>query len=82
PGSYRYTLDLLLAEVKEASKLGICAIALFPALPEEKKDATGTESYNPNGLIQRTIRAIKETVPEMIVITDVALDPFSDQGHD
>jgi len=82
PGSYRYTLDLLLAEVKEASKLGICAIALFPALPESKKDATGTESYNPNGLIQRTIRAIKETVPEMIVITDVALDPFSDQGHD
>jgi porphobilinogen synthase len=82
PGSYRYTLDLLLAEVKEASKLGICAIALFPALPETKKDAVGTESYNPNGLIQRTIRAIKETVPEMIVITDVALDPFSDQGHD
>ncbi|AFZ51824.1 porphobilinogen synthase [Dactylococcopsis salina] len=82
PGSYRYTLDLLLAEVKEASKLGICSIALFPALPEDKKDATATESYNPNGLVQRTIRAIKETVPEMIVITDVALDPFSDQGHD
>ena len=82
PGSYRYTLDLLLAEVKEAAQLGICAIALFPALPEEQKDATATESYNPNGLVQRTIRAIKETVPEMIVITDVALDPFSNQGHD
>jgi len=82
PGSYRYTLDLLLAEVKEAYQLGIRAIALFPALPEEKKDATGTESYNPNGLVQRTIRAIKETVPDMLVITDVALDPFSSQGHD
>lgn len=82
PGSYRYTLDLLLAEVKEAAQLGIRAIALFPALPEAKKDATGTESYNPNGLVQRTIRAIKETVPEVVVITDVALDPFSDQGHD
>ncbi|QDZ39167.1 porphobilinogen synthase [Euhalothece natronophila Z-M001] len=82
PGSYRYTLDLLLAEVKEAAQLGIRAIALFPALPEAKKDATGTESYNPNGLVQRTIRAIKETVPDVVVITDVALDPFSDQGHD
>ncbi len=82
PGSYRYTLDLLLAEVKEAYQLGIRAIALFPALDEEKKDATGSESYNPNGLVQRTIRAIKETVPDILVITDVALDPFSSQGHD
>ncbi|URD48464.1 porphobilinogen synthase [Chroococcidiopsis sp. CCNUC1] len=82
PGCYRYSLDLLLKEVAEACELGINAIALFPVIPEAKKDATGTESYNPNGLVQQTVRAIKQTVPEMVVITDVALDPFSTHGHD
>lgn len=82
PGCYRYSLDLLLAEVAEAWNLGIGAIALFPVVPEDKKDSTGTESYNPDGLVQRTIRAIKKQVPDILVITDVALDPFSSDGHD
>ncbi|NET07760.1 MAG: porphobilinogen synthase [Symploca sp. SIO2B6] len=82
PGCYRYSLDLLLKEVAEAFSLGIKAIALFPLIPEAKKDATGTESYNPEGLVQQTVRAIKKEVPEIVVITDVALDPFSSEGHD
>jgi porphobilinogen synthase len=82
PGSYRYTLDLLLKEIEEVFALGINAIALFPAVPPEKKDVTGTESYNPDGLIQRTVRAIKQSTPDIIVITDVALDPFTTHGHD
>ncbi|ERN39923.1 delta-aminolevulinic acid dehydratase [Rubidibacter lacunae KORDI 51-2] len=82
PDCFRYTLDLLLHEVKEAAALGIPAIALFPVIPEDFKDSTGTESYNPDGLVQRTIRAIKEVVPDIVVITDVALDPYSSDGHD
>lgn len=82
PGCYRYSLDLLLLEVAEAFALGINAIALFPVIPDHKKDATGTESYNPSGLVQQTVKAIKQAVPEIIVITDVALDPFSTHGHD
>ncbi|MDJ0553443.1 MAG: porphobilinogen synthase [Microcoleaceae cyanobacterium MO_207.B10] len=82
PGSYRYTLDLLLKEIEDAYNLGINAIDLFPLVPEAKKDNLGTESYNPEGLIQRTIRAIKQTIPDIVVITDVALDPYSSEGHD
>ena len=82
PGSYRYTLDLLLKEVAEAYELGIPAIALFPLVPEEKKDNAGTESYNPDGLVQRAVRAIKQAVPDIMIVTDVALDPFSTKGHD
>ena len=82
PGSYRYTLDLLLKEVQEAWDLGIPAIALFPLVAEEKKDNAGTESYNPEGLIQRTVRAIKKAIPDIMIITDIALDPFSSKGHD
>jgi porphobilinogen synthase len=82
PDSYRYTLDLLLKEIEEVYALGINAIALFPAVPPEKKDVTGSESYNPDGLIQRTVRAIKQSTPDIIVITDVALDPFTTHGHD
>lgn len=82
PGCYRYSLDLLLKEVAEAFSLGIKAIALFPLVAEAKKDATGTESYNPEGLVQRTVRAIKQQIPEIVVITDIALDPFSTEGHD
>lgn len=82
PGSYRYTLDLLLKEVTEAWELGIPAIALFPLVAEEKKDNAGTESYNPEGLIQRTVRAIKQAIPDIMIITDIALDPFSSKGHD
>jgi porphobilinogen synthase len=81
-GTYRYTLDLLLKEVKESWELGIPAIALFPLVAEEKKDNAGTESYNPDGLIQRTVRAIKQAIPDIMIITDIALDPFSSKGHD
>ncbi|MBD2432236.1 MULTISPECIES: porphobilinogen synthase [Fischerella] len=82
PGCYRYTLDLLLKEIVEVYQLGIGAIALFPVIPEAKKDDTGSESYNSDGLVQRTVKAIKQAVPEILVITDVALDPFTTHGHD
>jgi porphobilinogen synthase len=82
PGCYRYTLDLLLKEIAEISALGINAVALFPVILESRKDDLGTESYNPDGLVQRTVRAIKENIPEIFVITDIALDPFTTHGHD
>ena len=82
PGCYRYTLDLLLKEIADAYNLGIKAIALFPVVAEEKKDDNGTESYHPDGLVQRTVKAIKAQTPDIIVITDVALDPFTTHGHD
>lgn len=82
PGCHRYTLDLLLDEVKEVYRLGIGAIALFPLIPYDQKDNAGTESYNPNGLIPRAVRAIKQAVPDILLITDVALDPYSSEGHD
>ncbi|MDX2273766.1 MAG: porphobilinogen synthase [Cyanobacteriota bacterium] len=82
PGCYRYTPDRLLEEIKEAAHLGIPAIALFPVVPEAKKDPTGQESFNPTGLIQTCLRQIKQLVPEILVITDVALDPYNSDGHD
>jgi porphobilinogen synthase len=82
PGCYRYTLDLLLAEIRSAVTLGIGAIALFPKVPESLKDNVGTESYNPEGLVPRVVRAVKAEFPEVVVITDVALDPYSSEGHD
>ncbi len=82
PEAYRFTLDLLVKEVEEIYALGIKAIALFPAVPEEKKDLTGSESFNPEGLAQRAVRAIKAAVPDVIIFTDVALDPFTTHGHD
>ncbi|MEA5419150.1 porphobilinogen synthase [Spirulina sp. CCNP1310] len=82
PGIFRYTLDLLLEEAKTAAQLGIGAIALFPLIPEAQKDNTGQESYNPAGLIPRAIRTLKTAIPDLVVISDIALDPYSDQGHD
>ena len=82
PGSYRYTLDLLVKEVEEAYSLGIRAIALFPAVPDEKKDSVGTESHNPDGLIPQALKAIRATTPDVTLITDVALDPYNIDGHD
>ncbi|MBF1990247.1 porphobilinogen synthase [Fischerella thermalis] len=82
PGCYRYTLDLLLKEIEQVYQLGIGAIALFPVIPEAKKDDTASESYNPDGLVQLTVKAIKQAVPEILVITDIALDPFTTHGHD
>ncbi|PAX58392.1 porphobilinogen synthase [Brunnivagina elsteri] len=82
PGCYRFTLDLLVEEIAEIYSLGIGAIALFPVIPENLKDDTGSESYNPDGLVQRTVKAIKQAVPRILVITDVALDPFTTHCHD
>jgi porphobilinogen synthase len=82
PGQFRYTLDTLLQEIQEAWDLGLGAIALFPKVSESLKDNAGTESYNPEGLVPRVVKAVKQTFPEMIIITDVALDPYSTEGHD
>ncbi|MCF2970474.1 porphobilinogen synthase [Synechococcus sp. Nb3U1] len=82
PGCFRYSLDLLLKEVEEAAQLGIPAVALFPVVPEEKKDPTGRECFNPEGLIQQCVRRIKQEIPEILVVTDVALDPYNSDGHD
>lgn len=82
PGQFRYTLDLLLKEIKEAWDLGIGAIAIFPKIHDSLKDNEGTESHNPEGLVPRVVKAIKQMLPEIIIITDVALDPYSTEGHD
>ena len=82
PGYFRFTLDLLLTEVKECYDLGLRSVLLFAKVSETLKDVYGTESINPEGLMQRVIRAIKKTHPEMYVMTDVALDPYSSSGHD
>jgi porphobilinogen synthase len=82
PDCYRYSLDTLLVEIKAAQELGIGAIALFPLISNDKKDNAGTESYNPDGLVPHAVRAIKQAFPDLLVITDVALDPYSSEGHD
>jgi porphobilinogen synthase len=82
PGVDRYSIDVLVDEVQAAHALGINAVALFPVIPEDKKDKHATESTNADGLLQRAIRALKESSPEVAVITDVAMDPYSSDGHD
>src|SRR5215213_6059535 len=82
PNYFRRSLDLTIAEVKELWGLGIKCVLLFIKCKDELKDNKGTEAVNPAGLMQRSIKAIKEAVPEMVVMTDVALDPFSSYGHD
>ena len=82
PGYFRYSLDLLKKEVEELWSLGIKSVLLFVKVEEKLKDNRGTEAINPNGLMQRAIKTVKETNPEMIVMTDVALDPYSEFGHD
>jgi porphobilinogen synthase len=81
-GYYRMSIDRTLQEVKELWALGIKSVLLFIKCKDELKDNKGTEALNPDGLMQRSIRAIKNALPEMIVMTDVALDPFSIYGHD
>jgi porphobilinogen synthase len=81
-GYYRMSIDLTIAEVKQLWQLGIKAVLLFIKCDDALKDNTGKEALNPNGLMQRSIKAIKNAVPEMCVMTDVALDPFSSYGHD
>ncbi len=82
PGVVRVTLDLVANHVEEAVKLGIPAIALFPATPPEKKDAEGTEAVNANNLICSAARILKKAFPEVGLVGDVALDPYTDHGHD
>ena len=82
PGYYRYSIDNTIKEIKELWSLGIKSVLLFIKAPDELKDNTGKEAWNPNGLMQRSIKAIKDAVPEIYVMTDVALDPYSSYGHD
>lgn len=82
PGIYRHSLDHTIREVKEAWDLGIKAVNIYVKVSENLKDNTGKEAWNKDGLMQQAIRAIKDAVPEMIVMPDVALDPYSVYGHD
>ena len=82
PGYYRLSLNNTVRETKELWSMGIKSVLLFIKCKDELKDNKGTEALNPDGLMQRSIRSIKEAVPEILVMTDVALDPFSSYGHD
>lgn len=82
PGIERLSIDELLKEAKELSSLGIPAIALFPVTPQDLKSNDAQEAYNPNGLAQRAVKAVKQACPELGLITDVALDPFTLHGQD
>jgi porphobilinogen synthase len=82
PGFYRLSPENIVAQATKAYKSGVKGVALFPVLPEHKKDAFASESTNPAGLFQQTIKRLKDQVPELAVITDVAMDPYSSDGHD
>ncbi len=82
PDQFRFSVDVLVEEVATLHKLGIPAVALFPKIADALKDPLASEGRNPEGLYPRAIQTIKKHVPEMMVITDVALDPFSSDGHD
>ncbi len=82
PGIFRRSIDLTVKEIQELFDLGIRAVNIYVKVSEDLKDNTGKEAWNPNGLMQRAIRAIKAACPEMIVMPDVALDPYSIYGHD
>lgn len=82
PGYFKKSLDLTLSDVKELWEMGLKSALLFVQVSDGLKDNAGTEAVNPEGLMQQAVRAIKEAVPEMVVMTDVALDPYSEFGHD
>lgn len=82
PGQFRWSADLMIQEIAECRELGVNSFALFPALAESLKNSRGDESLNSQGLLPRTVRQIKEKFPDACVITDVALDPYSSDGHD
>ncbi|MEM7246080.1 MAG: porphobilinogen synthase [Acidobacteriota bacterium] len=82
PGVDRLSADLVVEEARDALALGIPAVALFPALPDSAKDHLATESTNADGLLQQTVLRLKDALPELLVITDVAMDPYSSDGHD
>lgn len=82
PDYYRFSLDLLKEEVKTLWSMGLKSVLLFVKVPDDLKDNKGTEAINPNGLMQRAIKTVKDLAPDMYVMTDVALDPYSSYGHD
>ncbi|SFH95095.1 porphobilinogen synthase [Modicisalibacter xianhensis] len=82
PGVERLSIDLLIEEAREASSLGIPALALFPVIEASQKSELAEEAYNASGLVQRTVRALKDACPELGLITDVALDPYTSHGQD
>jgi porphobilinogen synthase len=82
PNYYRFSLDLLKGEIKTLWSLGLKSVLLFVKVDDILKDNKGTEALNPNGLMQRAIKTVKDICPDMLVMTDVALDPFSAYGHD
>jgi porphobilinogen synthase len=82
PGCYRWSRDRIVEEAREAWARGIPAVALFPVVDEGLKDPLAKESANDDGLLQRTVRDLKEALPDLAVITDVAMDPYSSDGHD
>lgn len=82
PGVERVSIDILLQEAEQLLNLGVPAVALFPVTPDERKSLDAAEAYNPEGLAQKAVRALKQAFPELGVITDVALDPFTTHGQD
>ena len=82
PGYFRYSLDLATTEIAKLYDMGVRGVLLFVKVSDQEKDNTGMAALNPDGLMQRSIRAIKKAVPNMVVCTDVALDPYSVYGHD
>ena len=82
PNVYRYSIDELLIYLQEVTALGIQAVALFPKIAADKKTTTASEAYNPDGLIAQAIFAIKKKYPDLLVIADIALDPYTTHGHD
>lgn len=82
PGIFRFSQDLLLKEIEECMKLGITAFDVFPAYPESLKDSIASESYNPETFYLKTLREIKKQFPEVCLMSDVAMDPYSSDGHD
>jgi porphobilinogen synthase len=82
PGVSRLSIDQLVADSKKAFELGVPAVALFPAIDDSLKNSEGRESLNPDGLLQRAVKELKQQIPDLVVITDVALDPYSSDGHD
>jgi porphobilinogen synthase len=82
PGCFRHSLAGLLVEVERAYAVGVRMVAVFPAIADAKKDSTATESFNPDGLVPRVLRAVKARFPDVMLVTDVALDPYNSDGHD
>lgn len=82
PGIYRKSIDLIVKEATDLYDLGVRAVDLFPVVPKEKKDSRGSEALQKDNLLQRAVKALKKEIPEMCVMVDVALDPYTDHGHD